>query len=175
MGVRTTNAGSFAPAEAGRESYLGPGRSIGTEPVPPLPLFDAELGQIFIRMRGITGLGVWDMARKVGTDPTVIANLEAGALDALPDWTEVVRIVEAYAGLAQVDGRPILSRMLQGYGRHAPQVTAPITAYLPPEPVVVASAAPRSRAQLMPTMCKRSCLTMLPKRVGGQRLCSRSP
>jgi hypothetical protein len=127
----------------GPSHTIGPVRTIGTEQVPALPLFDADLGQIFIRMRGITGLGVWDMARAAGTDPTVIANLEAGALDALPDWAEVVRIVEAYAALAQVEGQPILGRMLQGYAQNAPQIAAPIPTYLnrAPERVTAGTAA----------------------------------
>ncbi|MEQ1647589.1 MAG: hypothetical protein ABL898_03295 [Hyphomicrobiaceae bacterium] len=124
-----------------------PGRTIGTEQVPALPLFDAELGQIFIRMRGITGLGVWDMARATGSDPTIIANLEAGALDGLPDWADVVRIVEAYAGLAQVESQPILSRMLQGYAQNTPTVSAPITTYLgiaPESPAPVRQSTPEA-------------------------------
>ena len=80
---------------------------------PSPPSFDAELGQIFIRMRTLLGVNLWDMARAVGGEPTVIANLEAGALDALPPWPELTRLVDQYAHLTGLDPQPILSRLLR--------------------------------------------------------------
>ncbi len=95
----------------------------------PPPSFDAELGQIFIRMRTLLGINLWDMARAVGGEPTVIANLEAGALDALPPWPELTRLVDNYARLTGVDPQPILSRLL----RSQPQA---VNAAPPPVPEV---------------------------------------
>lgn len=89
---------------------------------PQAPLFDPELGQIFIKMRTLLGVSLWDMARAVGGEPTVIANLEAGAVDALPEWPELTRLVDAYAALTGIDPQPILARLLQSQ----PQVLEPI-------------------------------------------------
>ena len=78
------------------------------------PLFDPELGQIFLKMRTLLELSLWDMARAVGGEPTVIANLEAGAVGSLPPWPELSRLVEEYANLTGIDTQPILARLLQG-------------------------------------------------------------
>ena len=85
----------------------------GFDAAQPMPLFDAELGQIFLRMRTLLGLSLWDMARAVGGEPTVIANLEAGATSVLPPWPELTRLVEAYARLTGVDTQPIMARLLR--------------------------------------------------------------
>jgi hypothetical protein len=77
------------------------------------PQFDAELGQIFLRMRTLLGLSLWDMAHAVGGDPTAIANLEAGAIGSLPPWPELARLVDQYATLTGVDPQPILARLLK--------------------------------------------------------------
>lgn len=74
-------------------------------------MFDAELGQIFISMRALAGLSLWDMARAVGGEPTVVANLEAGAIGDLPPWPELVRLVDGYAHLSGIDPQPILARL----------------------------------------------------------------
>lgn len=94
----------------------------GAPLVPASPLvatFDAELGQIFLRMRTLLGLTLWDMARAVGGEPTVIADLEAGALGALPPWPELTRLIHAYAALTGVDASPILNRILRSQGQFA--------------------------------------------------------
>ena len=77
-----------------------------------IPRFDADLGRHFLDLRLALELGLWDMARLVGSEPTVIANLEAGALDQLPQWPELSRIIEAYGAETGVDMRPIISRLL---------------------------------------------------------------
>jgi hypothetical protein len=74
-------------------------------------MFDVELGRIFLRMRNLLGVSLWDMARLVGGEPTVIANLEAGAIEALPPWPELARLVEAYAAHTGIDPQPILTRL----------------------------------------------------------------
>ncbi len=92
----------------------------GFSPAPQAPLFDAELGQIFIKMRSFLGVGLWDMARMVNAEPAAIANLEAGALDALPAWPELTRLVDAYATLTGVDAQPILARLLRAQSPTGP-------------------------------------------------------
>jgi hypothetical protein len=88
----------------------------GFGPQPNQPLFDTELGQIFLRMRNLLGISLWDMARLVGAEPTVIADLEAGSLSALPPWPELTRLVEAYAGQTGINPQPIFARLLQSQG-----------------------------------------------------------
>lgn len=95
----------------------------GARLAPASPLvasFDAELGQIFLRMRTLLGYTLWDMARAVGGEPTVIADLEAGSLGTLPPWPELTRLINAYAALTGVDASPIFNRILrsQGHFRH---------------------------------------------------------
>lgn len=75
--------------------------------------FDTELGQIFLKMRTLLGMTLWDMARAVGSEPTVIANLEAGAIAALPPWPDLVPLIEGYAHLTGIDPQPIVSRLLR--------------------------------------------------------------
>jgi hypothetical protein len=91
-----------------------PGPAVGGfAPPAPLPLFDVELGKIFLTMRSLLGISLWDMARRVEADPTIIANLEAGALSAMPPWPELTRLVDAYAQVTGIDQQPILARLLR--------------------------------------------------------------
>ena len=104
----------------------------GVPAMAPQPMFDAELGQIFIKMRSFMGLGLWDMARAVGTEPTVIADLEAGALASLPPWPQLMTLVDAYARLTGVDPQPIVSRLLRlssGAPTYRASVSPPAQAY----------------------------------------------
>jgi hypothetical protein len=95
------------------------------------PMFDVELGRIFLRMRTLLGISLWDMARLVGGEPTVIANLEAGAISALPPWPELTRLIDAYASHTGIDPQPILSRLL----RLQPAPQAPTLQHLEPGPL----------------------------------------
>lgn len=95
---------------------------------PQTPLFDIELGQIFLKMRTLLGVSLWDMARAVGGEPTVIANLEAGAIEALPPWPELTRLIYAYAALTGVDPQPILARLVQSQPAQ-PTVAPPAAHY----------------------------------------------
>lgn len=92
----------------------------GARLAPASPLvasFDAELGQIFLRMRTLLGYSLWDMARAVGGEPMVIADLEAGAIGSLPQWPELTRLINAYAALTGVDASPIFNRILRAQGQ----------------------------------------------------------
>ena len=95
---------------------------------PQVPLFDIELGQIFLKMRTLLGASLWDMARAVGGEPTVIANLEAGAMEALPPWPELSRLTYAYAALTGVDPQPILARLVRSQPA-LPMVAPPAAHY----------------------------------------------
>lgn len=84
------------------------------------PMFDAELGLVFLKMRTLVGATLWDMARAVHSEPTVIADLEAGAIAALPAWPELTRLVHAYAAISGVDPHPILARLARSLVRTHP-------------------------------------------------------
>jgi hypothetical protein len=92
--------------------WRGPGTALSAY-APSQPMFDVELGKIFLTMRSVLGISLWDMARRVGAEPTVIADLEAGALSALPPWPELTRLVDAYAAATGIDQQPILARLLR--------------------------------------------------------------
>jgi hypothetical protein len=105
--------------------WRAPGTAMsGFAPQPSPPLFDTELGQIFLRMRTLLGVSLWDMARLVGAEPTVIADLEAGALSALPPWPELTRLVDAYAAQTGINAQPIFARLMRTLAGtpHAPAV-----------------------------------------------------
>ena len=106
--------GGQVPAQAGFEQLRAPVQ------------FDAELGQIFIQMRTLMGLSLWDMARAVGGEPPVVANLEAGAISALPPWPELTRLIDAYAGLTGIDPQPITARFVRAMGGVHPLAAAPV-------------------------------------------------
>ena len=106
------------------DSTAGP--LTGFEAPQPVVQFDAELGQIFIQMRTLLGLSLWDMARAVGGEPPVVANLEAGAISALPPWPELSRLIDAYAGLTGIDPQPITARFVRAMGGVHPLATPPL-------------------------------------------------
>ena len=72
---------------------------------------DEHLAVLFQRMRQALRLPVSDVAEKLGTTPNRILAMEDGALLALADWPETMRIVTAYAGMLDLDARPILHRI----------------------------------------------------------------
>ncbi len=74
---------------------------------------DEQLGAIFRQMRAVVGLNQAALARKLGTDVSVIMDLEAGIADGLPPWRDLAAIVERLAFVAGVDPSPILTRLMQ--------------------------------------------------------------
>jgi transcriptional regulator with XRE-family HTH domain len=90
-------------------------------PVPTNPLTqnnlrsgdcDDWIAYEFGRMRADLRLTVPALARRIGTDVSVINNFESGAVGLLPPWQETVRIVEGYAMMLGTDPSRILSRLL---------------------------------------------------------------
>ncbi len=73
---------------------------------------DEWIAYEFGRMRADLRLTVPALARRIGTDVSVINNFESGATDLLPPWQETVRIVEGYAMMLGTDPSRILSRLL---------------------------------------------------------------
>jgi hypothetical protein len=126
--LKPVPAGIMASGSHGWDQSAG--RAAGFAPPPQAPMFDAELAQIFLKMRTLLGVGLWDMARMVGGEPAVIADLEAGSLSTLPPWPELTRLVGAYAALTGIDPQPILARLL----RSQPVTTSP-RHFQPAEPL----------------------------------------
>ena len=83
-------------------------------------------------MRRVVGVSQSEMARRLGTDITTVLDLESGAVNALPQWTETVRIVQRYGELSQIDPAPILSRLAAVQSPPSPVRSAPIPAVTGP-------------------------------------------
>jgi len=92
----------------GRETLPVRGTALGT-----VLGRDEQLGAVFRQMRAVTGLNEAALARKLGTDVSVIMDLEAGIADGLPAWRELAAIVERLAFVTAVDPSPILTRLMQ--------------------------------------------------------------
>ncbi len=72
---------------------------------------DTELGTIFREMRRAMGVSRERIAGRLATPVETIDILESGDLLALPEWSEVTRVVTAYTAQLGLDSRPILRRM----------------------------------------------------------------
>ena len=72
---------------------------------------DTELATIFREMRRAMGVSRERIAGRLAISVETIDTLENGDLLALPDWSEVSRIVTAYTAQLGLDARPILRRM----------------------------------------------------------------
>ena len=72
---------------------------------------DGDIADIFLTMRQALGLSPAALAAKLKTTTAAIAALESGVLTDLPEWKETERVVTAYAGLLDLDCRPILRRI----------------------------------------------------------------
>ena len=68
----------------------------------------AAFALLFRDLRRALGLSLPAAAARVGTRVDVISALESGDVRRLPPWSETVRIVSRYTGLAGVDPRPVL-------------------------------------------------------------------
>jgi transcriptional regulator with XRE-family HTH domain len=100
----SSSYGALVPVTSGssistNDSYRASGR-------------DEWIAYEFGRMRADLRLTVPALARRIGTDVSVINNFENGATDQLPQWQETVRIVEGYAMMLGTDPSRILSRLL---------------------------------------------------------------
>jgi hypothetical protein len=78
---------------------------------PGPPGGDPQLGDIFRNMRAAVRASRETVARRLATSATTIENLERGAVAALPQWPETVRIVRAYCALLNLDPEPLLWRL----------------------------------------------------------------
>jgi Helix-turn-helix domain len=72
---------------------------------------DEHLGQLFRQMRQASGLTPVMIVARLSIEPATLQALEAGAILALPDWNETVRIVTAYARMVNLDPGVALNRI----------------------------------------------------------------
>lgn len=93
---------------------------------------DEEIAVIFREMRKATELSLEQLSVRLKTPVRTIEALEAGAILALPEWTETSRVVTAYTGLLGLDSRPVLRRLKAQLPQEA-LAAAPGTA-TPPAP-----------------------------------------
>jgi cytoskeletal protein RodZ len=118
---------------------------------------DAELATIFREMRRAADVPREKMAGRLAISVEVIDALESGAINALPPWGELTRIITAYSALLGLDARPILRRLEGQIGPDThmaapppPKTDAPIAAPTPAAkpagPPMPPSAAPRPDA-----------------------------
>lgn len=106
----------FAEGPAGVDAFGGWGDRLQVPRVSTaamMPARDEQLAAIFRQMRAVVGLNEGALARLLGTDISVIMDLEAGIADGLPAWPDLVRIIERYASIAGVDPSPIVTRLMQ--------------------------------------------------------------
>ena len=102
---------------------------------------DEQLGQLFRQMRQATGLTGVMLAARLGIHPSTLALFESGAVLALPEWNETVRIVTALARLVGLDPGVALERIrsqrtsgpVQNSAGHAPARAHELPA-MPPVP-----------------------------------------
>jgi hypothetical protein len=75
------------------------------------PVADPNLAGIFRTLRALIGGTEMDLARRLGTDVSVIMDLEAGLIEQIPPWPVTVQIVERYGMLAGVDVSTVLAAL----------------------------------------------------------------
>lgn len=101
--------GAIGAPQAARQ----PGRSTSaTSPEHIVPAqVRADVSRFFVNLRKAVGLTPREVAGRLRTHASAIAALERGDCDSLPSWPETERLVMAYASLAGIDGRPVLSAL----------------------------------------------------------------
>ena len=103
---------------------------------------DEQLAIIFKEMRRAAGVSKEQMAGRLATSVETIAELESGAVLALPEWSELKRIVTAYTAQLGLDARPVLRRLKAQIVEEEPLVTSPAATAGPPPPPPPAPPAP---------------------------------
>lgn len=95
---------------------------------------DEQLAIIFKEMRRAAGVSREQIAGRLATSVETIAELESGAVLALPEWSELERIVTAYTAQLSLDARPVLRRLKAQIVVEEPLVTPPPAPATPPAP-----------------------------------------
>ncbi|HWE19306.1 MAG TPA: helix-turn-helix domain-containing protein [Hyphomicrobiaceae bacterium] len=106
---------------------------------------DPQLGHIFRNMRAAIRLPRDAIASRLATTPAIIEDLEKGAVGALPNWPETVRIVRGYCELLRLDPEPLLWR-IQQLLKDGPTTDDAFGSLPAPSPPAARSAPVRQRA-----------------------------
>lgn len=119
-----------------RDSTVAPGSGNFTGLLPPLRGFAnnhnrSDIGRFFVELRRVLNTSPFQIAALLQTRAEVLAALEVGDVEALPDLQETARIVLTYAALARIDGEPVLSAIAEEL-RNMPPPDYPA---LPPDSV----------------------------------------
>lgn len=120
---------------------------------------DSQIAVIFRQMREMLGLSVSGLARRLGTDISVIMDLESGAVDNLPNWPETVRIIEGYGALTGVDQGPLVSRVLM-LQTPATTTPTPMGQIAQAQPAAVAARQPASLPVPLPERSRAAVATV---------------
>jgi hypothetical protein len=72
---------------------------------------DEQVAALFRQMRLATGQQPGAIAGRLGISEAQLAAFEDGALNAMPDWPETLRIVTCYSRIVGIDCGPILRRI----------------------------------------------------------------
>lgn len=78
---------------------------------------DELVALTFRTMRHELGVSQATLARRAGASVTTIEALEAGAVHGLPGWSELRRIIAAYAAMVHADLSPIENRLRRYFDR----------------------------------------------------------
>lgn len=127
-----------------RDSTVAPGSGNFTGSLPPTRGYAnnknrSDIGRFFIELRRVLNTSPFQIAALLQTRAEVLAALEVGDVEALPDLTETARIVLTYATLARIDGEPALAAIAEelrnmpppDYPAISPQQAEPQKAFPP--------------------------------------------
>ncbi len=105
-----SGAHSGQPHRARQAVAVDRSRAMSLEtPSPRFAQNQANCARYFADLRSVLRLTPHQAADHVVTHAETIAALEAGHVWLLPPWPETARVVMAYAAMAGIDGRPVLS------------------------------------------------------------------
>lgn len=93
---------------------------------------DEQIAIIFKEMRRASGESKEQIAGRLATTVEMIGKLERGAVQELPVWSELERIVTAYTARLGLDARPVLRRLKAQITVEEPLVTPPPAPARPP-------------------------------------------
>ncbi len=110
--LQQVNEQAAFPAQATNKSPLG--KDFGAKK----PVTDEQISDLFTAMGKASQLSQSQLAARLQTSPALIAALESGSLNDLPEWEEIEPVISRYAEFMNIDDRPILRRMREQLTEH---------------------------------------------------------